>query len=195
MTDIQILSNRDSGFKSEWFDLLQYDPVHKPTTERPADRRFQKDRLVYVLTVDGNPEYLLEVALGNEFPKNVDWLWKLDLFNDDPIYAIFYSVFKLPFASTPGLAGKLILTAADNLKNMFTHLEHFVTFSPIPTLAKQPTTTLSEETVTALLVNKQDSVARFHLGNGATVRAVIPNADSSQQRLDESYGWMASYEY
>jgi malonyl-CoA decarboxylase len=40
-----------------------------------------------------------------------------------------------------------------------------------------------------------DPVARFHLGNGATLRQINWMADQSQKGIDESAGMMVNYEY
>jgi len=40
-----------------------------------------------------------------------------------------------------------------------------------------------------------DSVARFHLSNGARLEQVAPFADSSSTRLDASFGMMVNYRY
>lgn len=42
---------------------------------------------------------------------------------------------------------------------------------------------------------RQDPVARFHLGNGATVRDVLVSADASWHGLEQSLGVMVSYQY
>lgn len=42
---------------------------------------------------------------------------------------------------------------------------------------------------------RQDPVARFHLGNGASVRDVLVSADASWHGLEQSLGVMMSYQY
>ena len=41
----------------------------------------------------------------------------------------------------------------------------------------------------------QDPVARFHLGQGAEIRAILPGADTSFHGLGQSLGVMVSYQY
>ncbi len=42
---------------------------------------------------------------------------------------------------------------------------------------------------------KLDPVAKFHLGNGATLHRVNLAADDSEWRMRESYGVMVNYDY
>lgn len=56
--------------------------------------------------------------------------------------------------------------------------------------------------VTHYLVNEKrsdhlplDAVARFHLGNGASLDAILPEADNSAKGLSQSAGIMVSYRY
>jgi malonyl-CoA decarboxylase len=41
----------------------------------------------------------------------------------------------------------------------------------------------------------KDPVARFHLGNGASLYALNWEADMCERRIKESYGIMANYDY
>jgi len=76
-------------------------------------------------------------------------------------------------------------------------------------LVNEKTTSLSEPQrkqmqalVAHYLVNEKrsdfqplDPVARFHLGNGASLDAILPEADASSKALNQSAGAMVSYRY
>ncbi len=47
----------------------------------------------------------------------------------------------------------------------------------------------------ALVLAKKDPVAKFHLGNGASLYRLNWQADRSERRMAESYGIMANYDY
>ncbi len=114
-----------------------------------------------------------------------------------------------------GLAGvsfgnSLIKQVASDLAMGFPNLNTFVTLSPIPKLASwaqdsgyAPTDLIraSELAATYLLDAKTragvplDPVARFHLGNGATIHAVHDTADISPKGISQSFGTMVNYLY
>jgi malonyl-CoA decarboxylase len=188
-----IISNHKQEFKTEWQDLINFDPVQPPSQLRTIARRFEPDRRVFVLVEDNEPQAVLQVALTSKIPSTVTELWEVNA--DVPKVAIFYSVYKLPHIKFLGdKVRELILGAAKELKAEFPDLINFITFSPIPTLTKK----LSEPDVAQikdLLINAQDPVARFHMSNGAKLYAIWPNADEQDLRQSESWGWMASYKY
>jgi malonyl-CoA decarboxylase len=188
-----IISNHKQEFKTEWQDLINFDPVQPPSQLRTIARRFEPDRRVFVLVEDGEPQAVLQVALTSKIPSTVSELWEFNA--DEPKVAIFYSVYKLPHIKFLGdKVRDLILGAAKELKSEFPDLINFITFSPIPTLTKK----LSEPDlaqISDLLTNAQDPVARFHMNNGAKLYAIWPNADEQDLRQTESWGWMASYKY
>ena len=188
-----IISNHKQEFKTEWRDLINFDPVQPPSQLRTIARRFEPDRRVFVLVDGTEPQAVLQVALTSKIPSTVAELWEPNA--EVPKVAIFYSVYKLPQVTYLGTKVRdLILGAAQELKSEFPDLLNFITFSPIPSLTKKLTAPDSAK-IQELLLNAQDPVARFHMHNGATLYAIWPNADEQDLRQSESWGWMASYKY
>lgn len=73
------------------------------------------------------------------------------------------------------------------------------TISPIPSFSASVG---SEGTRDSLLssarthiIERRDPVAKFHLGNGASLFRVNWQADDAERRIKESYGIMANYDY
>ena len=110
----------------------------------------------------------------------------------------------------------LIKQVVDELRQELPQLDTFVTLSPIPTLNRWLATqedavdilagTATPEQLQAqaakyLLEAKtsrglpMDPVARFHLGNGAQIYAVHPEADLSDKGRKQSSGAMVNYHY
>ena len=98
------------------------------------------------------------------------------------------------------------------LRSELPQLTRFATLSPVPGFARWLTTELDGRDVPAgdalraeaaryLLTAKArggqvgDSVARFHLGNGARLEAVHAGADLSANGLRQSHGVMVNYLY
>ncbi|MCB1500087.1 MAG: malonyl-CoA decarboxylase family protein, partial [Bauldia sp.] len=119
----------------------------------------------------------------------------------------------------------LIKQVVEELARDVPGLRHFVTLSPLPGFAAwleseglpdgladphwhreaERRETLAPELSAAAaryLVNAKDArgrprdpVARFHLGNGASLDRINPFADLSPRGLDESFGVMVNYRY
>lgn len=192
----KVLCNVDAAFKPEWLKLLEHDPVHPICATKNAERRTQRDRLVFVAIEDGKPKALVQVALCKAFPCSAADLWDASVKEPPFEYAIFYSVFRLPYEPPlKGLAEYLINSAANRIHNATPSIKNFVTLSPIPTLAKNLEVNSTWQMVWDYVRSNQDPVSRFHTNNGAQAIAVWPEADMSEKRIAESYGWMASYEY
>jgi len=141
----------------------------------------------------------------------------------DATTAVFYSISNcqqglrgIPFG------GLLIKRVVDLLRAECRSLKTFVTLSPIPGLARwlgetgggafQPMTdgqdnaliaSASRQTLlsraaqylAATTPDHGDPVARFHLGNGASIERLNWMADLSVQGLRQSYGLMVNYRY
>jgi malonyl-CoA decarboxylase len=130
--------------------------------------------------------------------------------------AVFYSINNCQ----PGLSGVsfgnlLIKQVVSVLQTEHPKLKQFVTLSPIPGLRRWLETDGSEylgdfesETDTAFLkpivaqyltagegAKLKDPVARFHLGNGATLERINANADLSARGQKQSFGFMVNYLY
>ena len=126
--------------------------------------------------------------------------------------AVFYSISDCQ----PGLRGVslgnfLIKRVVDELSAALPGLEEFRTLSPITGLARWADEVGIEEPGSAegrarlaaryLLAapredgQPHDPVARFHLGNGATLDRILPDADPSETGRRRAFGVMASYRY
>ncbi len=191
-----MLSNNQSSFNQDWLQVLQQDPVQPISEKRNLHRRCEAiDRRVFVAVEDNNPLACLQVALTKHTVSNIDELW------GDIIYppfntAIFYSVFKVTEDQQySGIGQTLILHAAQYLKELHPSLMKFVTMSPIPSLTKKFAERPAASEVLNFVSRKADAVARFHINNGATVANVWEDADVSELRQQQSWGFMASYDY
>jgi malonyl-CoA decarboxylase len=159
------------------------------------------------------PLIFVEVALTRGIPGDVGALLAQDrvpLKLDEADTAVFYSISNCQ----PGLAGisfgnLLIKQVVADLTAELPGLRTFVTLSPIPGLtAWLEDAGLDPADETALrqaaahyLVNERrgdlprDPVARFHIGNGATIHDVHAGADMSAAGIAQSRGAMVNYLY
>ena len=172
--------------------------------------------------IPNDPLIFVEVALCEDIPKSIEEIIKIDRTEidiEDANTAIFYSISNCH----NGLLGIsfgnfLIKKVAKNLKRELPELNQFQTLSPLPGLMKwmeeyAPITfercsdkncsndELVKQTVRYLTESNRsdgmpnDPVARFHIGNGASLERVNLNADLSSKGLSQSYGIMANYLY
>jgi malonyl-CoA decarboxylase len=191
-----IVSNLQPEFETHWVDLLRLDPVHPVDDKKDLLRRLGSDRVIYTLIHEGKPVALLQVALTTTAPLTATELWNKKETEGDFLYAVFYSVFRLPGTeNVKGNVADIIFGAADDLRNRYPTISKFITLSPIPSLRKGFAKKPDIEQVQEYIANKKDPVARFHMKNGALPWAVRPKADYSKLRRDESWGWMVSYDY
>lgn len=190
-----IISNLQPQFETEWVELLRQDPVHPVDEKKDLLRRLGSDRIIYTMLDQGQPAAMLQVALTSNAPLTAKELWDKKE-QTEFLYAVFYSVFRLPGADgVKGGVKDLIFGAANDLQQRYPGIVKFITLSPIPSLRKSFTKNPSVEEVQEYVVNKKDPVARFHMSNGALPWAIRPKADFSSQRRRESWGYMASYDY
>jgi len=191
-----IISNLQPEFNTEWAELLKHDPVHPIDKTKSLLRRFGSDRIIYTMTDANKPAAMLQVALTTSAPMTAKELWNKKEQTEPFLYAVFYSVFRLPNSEgVKGSVRELIFGAAEDLKHRFPTIGKFITLSPIPSLRSKFTKNPSIEDVQEFIVAKKDPVARFHITNGALPWAVRRRADLSDLRKNESWGWMASYDY
>lgn len=199
MSTSQLQHLRDPNFKADWLEYIKQDPVHD-YNERPIDLRTREDRNVFFLIAEGSVAGVLCVAFTQGIPASINNLFDLDqpvLSLQDATHAIFYSVFKTNVTTEiKNVGSELINTAAKWIQNNFPNITNHVTMSPIPSLrthfADRPDRV---DEVMELLKNRKDPVARFHLANGAEVLQVIPDADPSTKRQEQSWGYMVNYRY
>jgi malonyl-CoA decarboxylase len=191
-----IVSNLQPEFLSEWIELLKHDPVHPVDEKKNLVRRFGSDRIIYTMTDNDKPAAMLQVALTRSAPMTAKSLWNKKEQTEPFFYAVFYSVFRLPDGDgVKGSVRELIFGAAEDLRQRFPTIGKFITLSPIPSLRTKFAKNPGIEVIQEFIVAKKDPVARFHISNGALPWAVRQHADLSDLRKNESWGWMASYDY
>jgi malonyl-CoA decarboxylase len=191
-----IISNLQPEFNTAWAELLKHDPVHPIDEKKTLVRRFGSDRIIYTMTDNSKPAAILQVALTTSAPMTAKELWNKKEQTEPFLYAVFYSIFRLPESNgVKGGVKELIFSAADDLRNHFPAIGKYITLSPIPSLRSKFAKNPSIEEVQQFVVAKKDPVARFHISNGALPWAIRRRADLSDLRKQESWGWMASYDY
>ena len=198
--------------------IIAYEAVHAIDSWRDLRRRVQPaDRRCFGFfhpSMPTEPMIFVEVALTKGVPTSVQALLAdgRDAIEAEVAdTAVFYSISNCQ----SGLAGisfgnSLIKQVAADLARDLPALKTFVTLSPIPGLNKWlktaalPAAPAGQEAALAahyLLEAKRadgmplDPVARFHLGNGATVNAVHAGADTSENGMAQSGGAMVNYLY
>ena len=172
--------------------------------------------------IPNDPLIFVEVALCLDIPKSIQEVIKIDregIDVEDANTAIFYSISNCH----NGLLGIsfgnfLIKKKKKNLKRELPALNQFQTLSPLPSLMKwmeeyapitfercsdkncsddelmkQSIRYLTESDRTDGMPN--DPVARFHVGNGASLERINLHADPSEKGQLQSYGIMANYLY
>lgn len=196
--------------------IIAYEAVHSIASWdelrlriEPADRRCFG---YFHPSMPHEPLIFVEVALTQGIAGSVDAILAEDRVQVQPESfdtAVFYSISNCQ----PGLQGvsfgnSLIKQVVDDLSAEFPQLMSFVTLSPIPGLSKwaQDMSINLEEDGRALAAHylldqkrddglPRDSVARFHLKNGAQVHAIHANADLSEKGHHQSGGLMVNYLY
>ena len=200
--------------------IIEYEAVHEINSWDDLRARLApSDRQCFAFF---HPLIFVEVALCEDIPKSIEEIIKIDRTEidiEDANTAIFYSISNCH----NGLLGIsfgnfLIKKVAKNLKRELPELNQFQTLSPLPGLMKwmeeyAPITfercsdkncsndELMKQTVRYLTESNRsdrmpnDPVARFHIGNGASLERVNLNADLSSKGLSQSYGIMANYLY
>ena len=172
--------------------------------------------------IPNDPLIFVEVALCDGAQKSIQNIIKIDR-NEIDIEkantAIFYSISNCH----NGLLGIsfgnfLIKKVAKNLKRELPELNQFLTLSPLPGFLRWmeeyapityekcvekncPDEELMKKAIKYLTESDRadgmpnDAVARFHVGNGASLERINLNADMSEKGLTQSYGIMANYLY
>jgi len=199
MTGKELLHLRDPKFQIDMLEYVKQDPVHDYEV-RPIDVRTREDRNIFFLVANGAIVGVLCVAFTNGLPGNINHLFDIHqplVSLREATHAIFYSVFRTDVVSEiKNVGAELINAAGEWIRTNLPSVTNFVTMSPIPSLKRHfPEPPTEEDQIKALLERGRDPVAKFHLGNGATVYRIIPNADDSDMRQEQSYGWMVNYKY
>jgi len=188
---------RSEKFTNSLLHSVYQDPVHAITDQRNIERRCRYDRNIFFLIEDDKPVAVLCVAFTNGLPNNIDEILDsnstVSLMAD---HAIFYSVFRTDAPCTIHNAGaKLIREAAQWIKANMPQISNYVTMSPIPNLSAHFSEPPTLEGIMEFLQAQKDPVAKFHIRNGAKVLRVIPNADNSERRKQQSWSNMVNYDY
>ncbi|CTQ48530.1 malonyl-CoA decarboxylase [Jannaschia donghaensis] len=197
--------------------IIEYEAVHTIDSWDDLRRRLQPaDRRCFAFfhpAMPDEPLIFVEVALTRGIPGKIGALLAEDrvlLPKAQADTAVFYSISNCQ----PGLAGisfgnLLIKQVVADLTAELPGLRTFVTLSPIPGLADWLTAAgvapaddaalrqaaahyLTRERRGAL---PRDPVARFHLGNGATIHDIHADADPSASGQRQSRGAMVNYLY
>lgn len=183
----------------EFLGYVYQDPVHDIRSGRALDRRCREDRDIFFMCEGADPAAVLCVAYTQGLPNDID-----EILNDNsPVidreqatHAIFYSVFRTSVdTDSRSLGADLVLSAAEIVREKNPNVTNFVTMSPIPNLRKYFADIPVIDSVVHFLEELLDPVARFHINNGAKIMRVIADADTSDRRQDQSWGFMVNYDY
>ena len=200
--------------------LIQYESVHEIQGWDDLRRRLAEDRLCFAYfhpVIPDEPLIFVEVALVHGLAEAIGPL--LDTPPAPPTdadTAVFYSINNCQ----PGLSGVsfgnlLIKQVVSVLQSENPRLKRFVTLSPIPGLRpwieshspelvvdfESPGDQAGLKSVVAEYLTEgigsklNDPVARFHLGNGATLERINAKADLSVRGQKQSFGFMVNYLY
>ncbi|MCF6320605.1 MAG: malonyl-CoA decarboxylase [Rhizobiaceae bacterium] len=203
--------------------IIAYEAVHTIGSWDELRQRLQpSDRRCFAFfhpSMPDEPLIFVQVALTRGISDSIQNVLENDrqtIKAQEADTAVFYSISNCQ----SGLAGisfgnSLIKQVVDDLSRELPGLTKFVTLSPIPGLANWlakrfeseghnislDNETLAQLAAYYLIDAKQsnglpvDSVARFHLGNGAMVHAIHTKADLSPAGMAQSHGAMVNYLY
>lgn len=195
-------------------ELGAAEPVNPPAGREDLERRVAADRRVLVLEVERRPAVVLWVALTRGIPDRLDEVLSPATAVLDPATAdtaVFHSIWNVD----AGLAGRgaatlLVDLALDHLAGTMPRVTTATTMSPVPGLrdwlagrgvTDEPADGTLDHLAAEYLCTRRpdgavlDPVARFHLGNGARLWRVLPDADRSPRGLERAFGVLANYRY
>lgn len=200
--------------------IIAYEAVHEIRTWDDLRRRLHPtDRRCFAFfhpAMPDDPLIFVEVALTKGVPNSIQNVLsdnRQPLLESDANTAVFYSISNCQ----DGLAGisfgnSLIKQVVRNLSAELPNLKTYVTLSPIPRLRRwldnngfgeaDDLLEMAHKYAAYYLLEAKkpdglpfDPVARFHLGNGAMVHLIHPQADVSQNGIAQSGGAMVNYIY
>jgi malonyl-CoA decarboxylase len=201
--------------------IIRYEAVHQIDGWDDLRRRVEpKDRRCYGFfhpQMIDDPLIFVEVALMREVPQAIHQVIaekRNEIAPHEASCAIFYSISNcqkglrgIPFGNY------LIKRVVGLLEQELPQLKIFATLSPLPGFAEwlnsqaafndsEPSGETLRKLAAQYLVQAKhrsglplDSVARFHLGNGARLDAIHTDADLSTNGLAQSRGVMVNYVY
>lgn len=200
--------------------IIAYEAVHAIGSWEDLRRRVEPaDRRCFAFfhpAMPDEPLIFVEVALTRGTPGSVQALLAGDrevLDDEKADTAVFYSISNCQAGlASISFGNSLIKQVAADLSLELPGLRTFVTLSPIPGFtawlkAEELVHDPGDDTQMRMLAafyllrakrgNGQplDPVARFHLGNGASVHQVHARADTSPNGLKQSQGVMVNYLY
>ncbi|MFA7603239.1 MAG: malonyl-CoA decarboxylase family protein [Novosphingobium sp.] len=201
--------------------IIRYEAVHEIAGWDELRRRVEPiDRRCYGFfhpQMHDDPLIFVEVALTTELPGTIAQITAEQRKTIDPhqaTHAIFYSISNcqdglrgIPFGNY------LIKRVVGLLQEELSQLKCFATLSPVPGFARWLADQIGNDagrpagkdlraqaaryltTARSRRGGPADSVARFHLGNGARLEAIHADADLSTNGLKQSHGVMVNYVY
>lgn len=201
--------------------IIRYEAVHEIAGWEELRRRVEpRDRRCYGFfhpQMIDDPLIFVEVALTTELPSAIHEIIakeRTPIEPQDASCAIFYSISNcqvglrgIPFGNY------LIKRVVGLLQQELPQLRTFATLSPVPGFAKwlarekgaegalpgdAQLKSLAARYLTTVRPDSGlplDSVARFHLGNGARLEAIHTDGDLSQNGQRQSHGVMVNYVY
>lgn len=182
-----IIPSNSENFDPKWLDYISHDPVH-PTIAK--ETRAEGTRTVLMYDEGEQHQCMICTKVSDDLVRSMK-----DIFVDSKeqgLTAMFYTIFRLPDALF-GVGQRALGEAVKHFRAQ--GVENFYTLSPVPSLRKHFAEKPTEEQVREYILTRRDPVAKFHLGNGATLHAVNFDADPSDIRQDESWGIMVNYRY
>jgi hypothetical protein len=182
-----IIPSNTPQFQPEWLDMIAHDPVH-PTISKES--RAQGTRRVLMYDEGDQHQCMICTKISDDLVRSMR-----DIFvdsKDEGLTAMFYTIFRLPDALM-GVGQRALAEAVKHFSDQ--GVKNFYTLSPIPSLTQHFVDPPNELEIRKFIESRRDPVARFHLGNGATLHAVNFDADASEIRQKESWGIMVNYRY
>jgi hypothetical protein len=182
-----IIPSTSEKFDQQWLELIAHDPVH-PTIAK--ETRTAGTRAVLMYDEDEQHQCMICTKISDDLVRSMK-----DIFVDSTeqgVTAMFYTIFRLPDALL-GVGQRALFEAVNYFKER--GVKNFYTLSPVPSLTKHFDAPPTEQQVREFIETRKDPVAKFHLGNGATLHAVNFDADVSEIRQSESWGIMVNYRY
>lgn len=182
-----IIPSNSEAFDQAWLDLIAHDPVH-PTLDKAS--RTQGSCRVLMYDEDEQHQCIICTKISNDLVRSMRGIVSDSV--EGGLTAMFYTIFRLPDALM-GVGQRALAEAVKYFSDA--GVQNFYTLSPIPSLSKHFVDPPSELEIRKFIESRRDPVARFHLGNGATLHSVNFDADSSEIRQKESWGIMVNYKY
>lgn len=184
---------------------IKQDPIHLCRDSGGLSHRFAESQRIYAYVNDENyPIIICCVKLSSKPIENMSDIFGssvsdiVDTSGKKRTTITFYSIFRTNIGCSEmgkDLGFSLITDVTELLCKEFNTIKYVRTLSPIPSLHEHFTVLVNESQVLEYINKKMDPVAKFHLRNKAKVFKVVDKADQNDIRLEQSYGWMAIYDY